>query len=230
LAGPVLLIGLLTKIGEGGQFYVYRQDVVFIDRHNFDASIVAVKRPVLSKTDPNRGAPIHLVDPRVQESLGHIRNEIQALTSPKLRGQPNIVELLSWAFGEEWNRPFVLVLELAHEDSARALKQDEDPPDFMKMRFCSDVANGLEAIYEAGFAHDDLKPADILVFCKATGFGSNLADFGFSANEKAKAVGGTPGWQPPKVESSLLRDSSSHGLLIWSVSFLRGEVQQKNSH
>lgn len=224
LAGPVSLIGLPTKIGEGGQFYVYRQEVVFLDRQTFDASVVAVKRPVLSKTDSDPDAPVDLADPKVQESLGHIRNEIQALTNPKLRGHPNIVELLSWAFGEEWDRPFVLVLELAHEDLARALKRDEDPPDFMKMRFCSDVANGLEAIHEAGFVHGDLKPANILVFRKATGFVAKLADFGFSANEKEQAIGGTPGWQPPEVESSLLGDCFSYGLLIWSVLFLKGEV------
>jgi serine/threonine protein kinase len=224
LAGPVSLIGLPTKIGEGGQFYVYRQEVVFLDRQTFDDSIVAVKRPVLSKTDSNPDAPIDLADPTVQESLGHIRNEIQALTNPKLRGHPNIVELLSWAFGEEWDRPFVLVLELAHEDLARALKRDDCPPDFMKMRFCSDIAKGLEAIHEAGFVHGDLKPANILVFRKATGFVAKLADFGFSVNEKDRAVGCTPAWQPPEVESSLLGDCFSYGLLIWSVLFLRGEV------
>ncbi|KAG9189813.1 hypothetical protein G6011_06681 [Alternaria panax] len=212
------------KIGEGGQFHVYRQEVAFLDRQTFDASIVAVKRPLLSKTDSNSDAPIDLADPKVQEGLGHIRNEIQALTNPKLRRHPNIMELLSWAWGEEWDRPFVLVLELAHEDLTRALKRDEAPRDFMKMRFCSDIENGLEAIHGAGFVHGDLKPANVLIFRRAAGFVAKLADFGFSANDKGRAIGGTPGWQPPELQSSLLGDCFTYGLLVWSVLFLKGEV------
>ncbi|KAI8941751.1 hypothetical protein NX059_002955 [Plenodomus lindquistii] len=224
LAGPVSLIGVPIKIGEGGQFYVYKQEVGFLDRQTFDASTVAVKRPLKLKSDPNPDAPIDLADSKVQESLGHIRNEIQALTHPDLRHHPNIVRLLSWAFGEEWDRPFVLVLELAHEDLASALKQKDAPPDFMKVRFCSDIANGLEAIHQAQIVHGDLKPANVLIFRGETRFVAKLADFGFSTDEDTQALGGTPGWQPPETKSSLLGDCFSYGLLVWSVLFLGGEA------
>lgn len=220
LAGPVSLIGVPTKLGEGGQFYVYKQQVGFMDRGAFNPSIVAIKRPLVLKT-----SSIDLADPKVQESLGHIRNEIQALTHPQLRHHPNIVKLLSWAFGsEEWDRPFVLVLELAHEDLEKALKRDDAPPDLMKVQFCSDIAKGLEAIHQAHLVHGDLKPANVLIFREEKRFIAKLADFGFSTDEDTQATGGTPGWQPPEIKSSLLGDCFSYGLLAWSVLFLKGNV------
>ena len=224
LAGPVALIGKPSKIGEGGQFYVYKQEVGFLDRNICNGSLVAVKRPLIRKTDTNPDAPFDLADPKVQENLGHICNEIKALTNEKLRHHPNIVRLLSWAFGEEWDHPLVLVLELAYEDLAKALKAASPPPDFLKVRFCSDIANGLDAIHEAGFLHGDLKPANVLIFREESRFIAKLADFGFSTKESLQAGGGTFGWQAPEDESSALGDCFSYGLLIWSVLFLDGEV------
>ncbi|KAF1992975.1 hypothetical protein P154DRAFT_583255 [Amniculicola lignicola CBS 123094] len=224
LAGPVALIGRPSKIGEGGQFYVYKQEVGFLDRNTFNGSLVAVKRPLIQKTNTNPDASFDLADTKVQTSLGHICNEIRALTDEKLRRHPNIVRLLSWAFGEEWDRPLVLVLELAYEDLAQALKAEPPPPDFLKVRFCSDIANGLDAIHEAGFLHGDLKPANVLIFREESRFVAKLADFGFSTKESLQAAGGTFDWQAPEDESSALGDCFSYGLLIWSVLFLDGEA------
>jgi serine/threonine protein kinase len=154
-----------------------------------------------------------------------VRNEIKALTHAGLQDHPNIVTLLSWAFGEEWDRPFILVLELAHEDLARALERENDPPpNPMKVKFCSNIANGLEAIHEARFVHGDLKPANVLIFREETGFVAKLADFGYSADEGTDAVGGTHGWEPPEIIPSRLGDCFSYGLLVWSVLFLGGET------
>jgi serine/threonine protein kinase len=141
-----------------------------------------------------------------------------------LRHHPNIVRLLSWAFGEEWDHPLVLVLELAYDDLAQALKAKSPPPDSMKVRFCSDIANGLDAIHEAGFLHGDLKPANVLIFREELRFVAKLADFGYSAKGSSQAAVGTPGWQAPDNESSILGDCFSYGLLIWSVLFLDGET------
>ncbi|KAI4703046.1 hypothetical protein J4E81_001923 [Alternaria sp. BMP 2799] len=226
LAGPVSLIGLPKKIGEGGQFYVYQQEVAFLDRNICNGSIVAVKRPIIRKSDQNPDAPIDLADPKVQESLGHIRHEIKALRNKRLRHNPNIVRLLSWAFGEEWDRPFVLVLELAYEDLANALKKkgNHAPSDLLKVRFCSDIANGLEAIHAEKIVHGDLKPANVLIFCEEWRCVAKLADFGFSTEENVQAAGGTTDWQPPEAKSSALGDCFTYGLLVWSVLFLCGEA------
>ena len=225
LSGPVSLIGSPTKIGQGGQFYVYQQEVGFLDRNICNSSFVAVKRPVVLKKHQNENAIIDLADENVQESLGHIRQEIRALTNKSLRHHPNIVRLLSWAFGEDWDRPFVLVLELAYDDLAKALKKGPDaPPNPLKIRFCSDVANGLEAIHEAGFVHGDLKPANVLIFCEESRFVAKLADFGFSFKESIDVAGGTEGWQAPETKSLEPGDRFSYGLLIWSVLYLCGDV------
>jgi serine/threonine protein kinase len=224
LAGPVELIGKPSKIGEGGQFYVYKQEVGFLDRNICNSSFVAVKRPLIQKTDNNPNAPFDLADPKAQESLGHICNEIKALTDERLRRHPNIVKLLSWAFGVEWDRPLVLVLELAYEDLEKALKAASPPPDFLKVRFCSDIAKGLNAIHEAGFLHGDLKPANVLIFREESRFVAKLADFGYSTTEGLQATGGTFDWQAPEYETSALGDCFSYGLLIWSVLFLDGET------
>ncbi|RAR04451.1 serine/threonine protein kinase [Stemphylium lycopersici] len=227
LAGPVALIGRPKKLGEGGQFYVYRQEVGFMGPGFCDRSLVAVKRPKISATHENSDSPIDLADPKVQRSLGYIRNEIRALTHAGLQRHPNIVTLLSWAFGEEWDRPLVLVLELAHEDLATALKQNDAPPDHLKLRFCNDIANGLGAIHEAQLVHGDLKPENVLIFREETGFVAKLADFGYSADGSdmsTQAAGGTLGWQPPEIKPSFLGDCFSYGLLVWSVLFLRGKT------
>jgi len=225
LAGPVSLIGLPKKIGKGGQFYVYQQEVAFLDRNICNGSIVAVKRPIIKKSDQNPDAPIDLADLKVQESLGHIRHEIRALTHERLRHNPNIVKLLSWAFGEEWDRPFVLVLELAYEDLAKALKKGHNaPPDLLKVRFCGDIANGLEAIHAEDIVHSDLKPANVLIFREEWRLVAKLADFGFSTEENIQAAGGTTDWQPPEAKSSILGDCFTYGLLVWSVLFLCGEA------
>ncbi|RAR05685.1 serine threonine protein kinase [Stemphylium lycopersici] len=227
LAGPVALIGRPKKLGEGGQFYVYRQEVGFMGPGFCDRSLVAVKRPKVSATHENSDSPIDLADLKVQRSLGYIRNEIRALTHAGLQRHPNIVTLLSWAFGEEWDRPLVLVLELAHEDLATALKQNDAPPDHLKLRFCNDIANGLGAIHEAQLVHGDLKPENVLIFREETGFVAKLADFGYSADGSdmsTQAAGGTLGWQPPEIKPSFLGDCFSYGLLVWSVLFLRGKT------
>jgi serine/threonine protein kinase len=231
LAGPVTLFGQPQKIGEGGQFYVYKQEVVFLERKNFTGSVVAVKRPVIRKSDSDPDAPFDLADPKVQESLGHIRNEIKALTHETLRQHRNIVKLLSWAFVEEWDHAFVLVLELANDDLAKALKHAYPPPDRLKVQFCKDIANGLDAIHKALFVHGDLKPANVLIFCIGENeYIAKLADFGFSTEENIQAAGGTFDWHAPENESSALGDCFSYGLLVWSVLFLDGEAPPHATH
>ena len=147
------------------------------------------------------------------------------MTNESLRHHPNIVKLLSWAFGEEWDRSFFLVLEVAHEDLAKALKKGSDaPPGFLKVQFCSDIASGLEAIHAEGIVHSDLKPANVLIFREEWRFVAKLADFGFSLKESVDAAGGTEGWQAPEANSLEPGDRFSYGLLIWSVLYLCGDV------
>lgn len=217
LPGPVLLSGVPEKIGSGSQFYVFKQKVVFMERNMFNDSDVAIKRPILPE---NKNTSFDLADQRVQRNLRHIQNEIRALTHVRLQNHPNIVKLLSWAIEDDWVLSFVLILELAPKDLEKFLKCFQ-PKDHLAIRFCQDVANGMDAIHEAGFIHGDLKPANVLVFPHGMRPVAKLSDFGFAGNNEATF--GTKMWQAPEKTSSVEADRFSYGLLVWSVMLLNGD-------
>jgi serine/threonine protein kinase len=190
LSGPVTLIGRQRRLGKGGQFAVYEQEVTFLDRHGPNHSLVAIKQPLLPSDDSSL---LEFTDPRVQRNLKNVSNEIKALTHPKLRQHPNVVKLLSWAFNNDYNRSLVLVLELAREDLERALAS-QSPPDLrQRVLFCADIENGLETLHDAGFVHGDLKPANVLVFRGPLRFVAKLADFGHAVEEGDRTVTSTVG-------------------------------------
>ena len=78
----------------------------------------------------------------------------------KLNGShPNLLCLYGWVFDE----PEVLhvVMEKAERGLLHAL-QDGLPP-IVRMNIALDVAEGLKAIHDVGYIHEDLKPGNILV-------------------------------------------------------------------
>jgi serine/threonine protein kinase len=221
LSGPVLLSGRPERIGEGGQFYVSKQEVVFLERDHSNHSVVAIKRP---KYPLANSFPIDLANPQVERNLKHVSNEIRALSNERLRYHPNIVKLLSWAWDVDYSRSLVLVLELAREDLESALAADPPPNLFLRVRFCSDVANGLDAIHDANLVHGDLKPANVLIFFETFRPVAKLADFGYSVGQSDCVITGTAGWQAPEKKASVPADCFSYGLLIWSTLLLDGQI------
>ena len=78
----------------------------------------------------------------------------------KLNGShPNLLRLYGWVFAE----PDVLhvVMEKAERGLLHAL-QDELPL-IVRINVALDVAEGLKAIHDIGYIHEDLKPGNILV-------------------------------------------------------------------
>jgi serine/threonine protein kinase len=226
LSGPVTLIGKPQLIERGGQFAVYKREALFLGRDGFVHPLVAIKQPLFPLVD---NQPTELANKSVQRNLKHVSNEIKALTNERLRYHPNIVELLSWAWEEDYNHPLVLVLELAHEDLEKALKSNDPPGFFLRVRFCNDVANGLDAIHEAKFVHGDLKPANVLIFFEAFRPVAKLADFGYSMEEGQGCNTGTAGWQAPEKEASIDADCFTFGLLVWSTLLLNGQIPTRRA-
>lgn len=54
-------------------------------------------------------------------------------------------------------------------------------------RCLRDVAVGLDHIHEHGVVHNDVKPANILVFLANGVFGAKITDFGLATGEKKKS-------------------------------------------
>jgi serine/threonine protein kinase len=221
LSGPVVLSGKSRKLGEGGQFCVYQQEVYFMRDIKSNGFPVAIKRPNLPAAYTT---PMDLADSSVQKNLRHIYNEIKALTDERLRYHPNIINLLSWAYDVDWSRSIVLVLELAREDLDKALKDPDPPGLYLRILFCSDLANGLEAMHKANFVHGDLKPANVLIVNGPSRPIAKLADFGYSGEQGVDATHGTPGWQAPGKEATIEADLFTYGLLIWSMLILSGRT------
>jgi serine/threonine protein kinase len=214
LDGPVDLLSPPEKIGEGGQFYVYKQTMQLLPEGEQHLNMsVAVKRP---KFPENLTTKLDLAKPDVRSNLYHVYLEIKALTDNRVRRHPNVVKLLAWAIEDyNWNAPFVLVFELAFSDLEKFLEcEGKNLPFLMRSLLCEDVAAGLDVIHDSGFVHGDLKPANVLLFHEDRRVVAKLADFGFAAEKHA---GGTAGWEAPEKISSREADRFSYGLLMWSV-------------
>jgi serine/threonine protein kinase len=123
----------------------------------------------------------------------------------------------------------VLVLELAREDLAKTL-QTPDPPSFdLRIVFCSDIAQGLEAMHKASFVHGDLEPTNVLIvngFSRPT---AKLADFGYSGEQGTNATQGTPGSQALEKKATIGVDLFTYGPLTWSMLILSGRAPPEST-
>jgi serine/threonine protein kinase len=74
---------------------------------------------------------------------------------------PNVVPVL--ATGEENGLPYMAQRYVEGQPLDQKLKQEGRLDVPTAVRICSDVAAGLEALWEAGMVHRDVKPANILL-------------------------------------------------------------------
>lgn len=78
----------------------------------------------------------------------------------KLNGShPNLLRLYGWVFGG----PEVLHVVMEKADRGLLCALQDGLPLIVRMNIGLDVAEGLKAIHDIGYIHEDLKPGNILV-------------------------------------------------------------------
>lgn len=246
--GPLTILEALDsnhKIGEGGQFIVYWNEMLDdSDCSNqtwFDK--VAVKKCKFGEI-----AESQALDLSAQKYRGQVHDmqlEVAALQDIRLRDHPNIVKLIGYGVETRtWHETPFLVTPLALGDLTKAVKGCRSPAILHQLLL--GVGYGLDTIHECRIIHGDLKPENVLVF--STFFEpmpliAKLADFGLSLDEGRTASGGSvlisgysAGWAAPEVvqayhQKSLIpintllsSDRFSYGLLVMSVLCFEGRV------
>ena len=139
-------------------------------------------------------------------------SEVIRLCHNDLRNHENIVKLIGWGLcldsletvtAEDPRLP-LLILERAHCDLGMFLddSNSEKTSIVVLREICLAIGRGLGAVHAAGFAHGDLKPANVLMFAakkektwSMQRWIPKLCDFGSS---NVKQYLGSPGWQPPE--------------------------------
>ena len=246
--GPLTLTERLEdrfKLGEGGQFTVYRN--AFLDDADCSRSTtldaVAVKKCIKFQSVPGTKT-LDLQSPEYRTQVHDMLLEVAALRAPGLHKHRNIVELIGYGVEmEAWHETPFLVMELAIGDLSRFLSSQRLWE--VLQQLCLDVGSGLDVIHLHELVHGDLKPLNILVFpaSESVSYVAKLADFGFSTGEldyqkggSVKVSGCSHGWAAPEVERHLggrtqitvtellAADNFAYGLLILSCLCCGGKV------
>lgn len=240
LRGPVVTTGRGDYLGQGGQFYVTRQDLALPDSTGFRIRPVAVKQP---KFRLDQEEALRLGDEESKKHLRNIHVEIAALSHNALRKHPNVVTLISWAFTRmAFHAPISLVMDLADCTLREFLQGSGGSVSSTEMfDFCCDIAAGVDALHLYGFIHGDIKTENVLLFGHPDRYVARVADFGLcvtsaTIQKAAACLGGTPGWLAPEVEEGLLltfpqliaADNYGFGLVAWSVVYEAGEVPRQS--
>lgn len=235
--GPCTFLGIneTTRfIGAGAQFSVRAGEVVFDeefdDAGSPDFFTAAAKMPKFLLSNE---VPLDLSDPEASRQLRHVVLEVMALHHDRLRGHPNIVELVGWGFdSSNWHAPPVLILELADGDLGTALRDGHISGEEQRVELLSGIANGLDAIHAVGLVHGDLKPENVLVFRHRDKWVAKLSDFagGASSFRGAGLAGrGTVGWRAPELRQYHEQgaelseaylgaiDVYAYGLMSWAI-------------
>ena len=240
------LVGMYQKIGEGGQFQVFRPEP-------------EIGGPVVKRVQ------LHTIARNDSDQLRSLELEIRALSDDRVRKHPNIVDLMGWGYdtvhessaqSDELLKQLVFpifVPILYVEPAMTSLDQflETDLPWYQRLNLCMDVAAGLECLHTCGILHNDLKPENILICRRDVGnrrYVAKLADFGFALHlcEEGVAVafsdyGRTYAWKPPEskdyssekhgdisTEGLLGSESYAFGLLSLNVLFSRGSDEIRN--
>ena len=214
-----------TLVGKGTYFSVYQVKVrptnyeslsLVISKPEtplFDRSFIPMNTYVAFKRMKVRddASGLEVSDPG---QLYAICREVQALTHPRLREHENIIKLqaIVWengfGTGNESDLPMWPTLVLEYCETTLADYQSNNPPlpRATKIRLCSKIGAGMEALHLADVFHGDLKSENVLLKIGKQGeIEPKLADFGCSVilertdSRKGYWIGGTEMWCAPEV-------------------------------
>ncbi|KFY51052.1 hypothetical protein V496_08968 [Pseudogymnoascus sp. VKM F-4515 (FW-2607)] len=217
--------GTVFGIGEGA---CYRVDKVEVNREG-GGKVLAVK---FLKATERAGGEVD--DGEGRRSIETVLRELRVLTHDPVRECGNIVQLLGYGSrAVKENISLYLVAEFAAQGTLRGYlgrkrKAGEKVSVAEKIRFCSDIANGLAALHACGVAQGDVKLENTLVCETDTGeMVAKLSDFGHSILDDESRYIGTTIFNPPEVRlgksTSMLRedhykcDIFSYGLMVWEI-------------
>ena len=220
---PTFQFGML--VGKGTYFSVYQVKVrptnyeslsLVISKPEtplFDRSFIPMNTYVAFKRMKVRddASGLEVSDPG---QLYAICREVQALTHPRLREHESIIKLqaIVWengfGTGNESDLPMwpTLVLEYCETTLADYQSNNSPLPKATKLRLCSKIGAGMDALHCADVFHGDLKSENVLLKIGKQGeIEPKLADFGCSVvlertdARKGYWIGGTEMWCAPEV-------------------------------
>lgn len=168
----------------------------------------------------------------VGSAYQHAISEVRALTMPRVRAHPNVVNLegVCWETLGMMAVP-VLVFPKAEYGNLRTF-MESGPGQALPLRgrksMCTDIANALMALHESGVIHCDIKPQNILVDRNDTGeWIARVSDVGYArvglSPEEELYVPQSRPWTDPEwhrrtwpVTAVLAMDIYSYGMVcLW---------------
>ncbi|KFX93148.1 hypothetical protein V490_04985 [Pseudogymnoascus sp. VKM F-3557] len=217
--------GTVFGIGEGA---CYRVDKAEGNREG-GGDLMAIKY-LKATENPTKKVD----DAESRRSIETVLRELRVLTHDPIRECENIVKLLGYgsrSVGD--NISLFLVAEFAAHGTLRGYlgkkrKAGEKVSILEKIKFCTDIANGLVALHSCGVAQGDVKLENTLVCETKSGeIVAKLSDFGHSILDDESRYIGTTIFNPPAVRqgklTSTLRedhykcDIFSYGLMVWEI-------------
>lgn len=220
--------GTVFGIGEGACYRVDKGEEN-IDIYGGGGKVLAIK--YLKATEhPSKKVD----DVESRRSIETVLRELRVLTHKPIKECENIVQLLGYgsrAVGEHIS--LYLVAEFAVHGTLKGYlgkkrKADENVSIVEKIKFCSDIANGLAALHACGVAQGDVKLENTLVCETNSGeIVAKLSDFGHSILDDGSRYIGTTIFNPQEVRQGKLTSTSredhykcdifSYGLMVWEI-------------
>lgn len=217
------------KIGLGATFVVHDG---ILHNHINHSSLVAIKTP---RESIHRDADI------LQSIIREVLDEIRVMSH--LSVHPNVATIFGVALEERHGGLFLpkLVVERAIGSLGHLLRNFGQIPWSLKLKFCLEIANGLEALHANQIVHSDVKSDNILIFhstshwvqVSAPNLVARVSDFGFCVPDTASrdtsvAAKGTFLFKAPETLPEAPpalqmyanlpeRDIYSFGILVWEV-------------